>query len=430
MKAPARDPLDVYLFPAVVGGGLGDIEEVLLAGRRLARAGFRILLFRGPGRPLPRSVEGPWDWPRVERRDRLAPRADRALTVAPWWGVSAAPARPGPLGRAGPWAEECRSVEGTYGTGRVLQVSFEEFARTFTSRRQTAERLREGGVPVRTIRRGGGPSAAEIAEFRAAFTRFRAFDRPDVLHLYPTFSFSPAFRREFPESVQCGPFWPEPMARRPPRRGVWVWYASPGSSPQLARAMARNWPAGARRVRVLVRAPTPFPLPGADGLGFETLAPMAPAAWRDELARAELRIVTGSRTLLEALVLGAPFLYYNGVTGRARGARRHRPEKIEGLLALWRRQGVAPRLRRDLANFARGRDLAGVLARARDDPGWRREFPRRPSVGPFPPGYGDAGGLLEALARAWSRSTGSSEELVARLRRYEPIAPAERGARS
>ena len=32
-----RAAVDVYLFPSVVGGGLGDIEEVLAAGRELSR---------------------------------------------------------------------------------------------------------------------------------------------------------------------------------------------------------------------------------------------------------------------------------------------------------------------------------------------------------------------------------------------------------
>jgi len=84
-RAPAS--LDVYLQPAVVGGGLGDIEEVLAVGRRLGRAGHRLLLYRTDGRPLPASVEGPWGWPRVQRTDRIRPRSRHAMTVTPWWGV-------------------------------------------------------------------------------------------------------------------------------------------------------------------------------------------------------------------------------------------------------------------------------------------------------------------------------------------------------
>ncbi|HUI38514.1 MAG TPA: hypothetical protein VLY85_02675, partial [Thermoplasmata archaeon] len=134
-EATGQDPLDVYLFPAVVGGGLGDIEEVLLAGRVLAgRPGVRLLLFRAPGRPLPPNVEGPWDWPPTHRVDRPDPRSPRALTVSAEWGIAAAPQRPEPYGRAGPWALENEAVEDAYGRDAVLHVSFEEFARTLTSR--------------------------------------------------------------------------------------------------------------------------------------------------------------------------------------------------------------------------------------------------------------------------------------------------------
>ena len=427
MRRSGPGGLDVYLFPAVVGGGLGDIEEVLLAGRRLARAGFPVYLFRRPGRPLPRSVEGPWEWPRAMRRVAAPParRAPRALTVSAWWGVVAAPARDEAYGRAGAWAEECRAVEAAYGPGRVLHVSFEEFARTLTSREQTAERWREGGRPLREVRQRVRRARAEIAAFAAAYARFRAFDRPEVLHLYPTFSYAPAFHREFPEAVQCGPFWPE---RRPatgrPRPGRWVWYASPASSPALAQAWAAAWPAGGRPVTVAVRSPAPFPLPEAAGLSFERRPPMAPAAWHRERDRAEIRIVTGSRTLLEALARGGPFLYFNGVTGTGRSARRHRPEKIDRLLALWRRQGVPSFLLRDLAEFARGRHLGPILARARDDASWRRAFPRRPRPGRFPPGRADGGRLLDRVARAWARSDGTADRIVAAVRREEPSAGA------
>ncbi len=56
--APAP-PVEVYLQPAVVGGGVGDIEEVLAVGRELERLGLPLRLFRESDRPLPRSVGGP-----------------------------------------------------------------------------------------------------------------------------------------------------------------------------------------------------------------------------------------------------------------------------------------------------------------------------------------------------------------------------------
>ena len=93
--------MDVYLLPAVIGGGLGDIEEVLAAGRRLSRAGFPIFFYRRPGRALLPAVDGPWEWPPHRTVRRLRPTARVALTVTPAWGVSAAPRRSGALGRPG-----------------------------------------------------------------------------------------------------------------------------------------------------------------------------------------------------------------------------------------------------------------------------------------------------------------------------------------
>ena len=171
------------------------------------------------------------------------------MTLSAWWGVSAAPPRAGPLAGLGPWSEESAAVEAAYGAGNVLHVSFEEFARTLTSREQTFERWREGGVPLREIRerlRRPG-TAGEIAEFHAAFRRFRGFDRADVLHLYPTFLPSRAFHREFPEAVACGPFLPEPVRPAPPPRPRrWAWYASPASS-VAAASIARHWEPGRPR---------------------------------------------------------------------------------------------------------------------------------------------------------------------------------------
>ncbi|MGI0068610.1 MAG: hypothetical protein ACREB9_09455, partial [Thermoplasmata archaeon] len=202
--------LDVYLFPAIVGGGLGDVDEVLCAGSHLARAGFPITFYRSRGRPLPPGVDGPWDWPRHTRADRLDPRAPKALTIAPAWGVSAAPSRDEPYGRGGSWEEEAREIERTYGLDATVHLSLEEFARTLTSRRESAERLREGGVPSREIQRRTRRRAFErdVRKFHAMYRRFRAFDRPNVAHLYATFRPDRSFAREFPEAIQCGPLWP------------------------------------------------------------------------------------------------------------------------------------------------------------------------------------------------------------------------------
>ena len=427
-EAPgATPPVDVYLFPAVVGGGLGDIEEVLCAGRELARAGFRPCLFRERGRPLPRSVDGPWDWPPVERISRLAPRAPAALTVAPSWGVSAAPSRPEPFGRGGVWEREARAVERAYGAASTLHVSLEEFARTWPAPRENRERWREGGVRSRdlpeTLRRSR--AAGEVDRFREEFRRFRAFDRPNVLHLYATLRPDPRFAREHPEAVQVGPLWPRrPVAARPgrrPARREWVWYASPASAEAVAPDVIAGLAAARPPRGLYVRTDRPWRLvrPAA---GVEIAAgPSSPAAWRRRFEAAELRIVTGSRTLLEAMELGRPFLYFNGVLGSGARRRGHRPEKLAAWLDLGRAAGVDPGLRRDLADFARGRRVRAVVANAaaRAD-GWAR-FPRRLAPVGFRPGYEDAGRLVVAVARALAAAPTGAASVVGRVRAGTPL---------
>ena len=419
--------VDVYLFPAVVGGGLGDIEEVLAAGRYLARAGFRSILYRDGNRPLPPNVAGPWEWPRVERRRALRRRASAALTVSPSWGVSAAPSRPTRYGRGGPWEVECRNVESAYGTDRTLHVSLEEFARTLPSRAETRERLREGGVPARLIdaRLRAAEAAQEVDAFRSAFRTFRGFDRPNVLHLFATFRPDRAFGREFPEAVQTGPLGsghrsaaatPRPGG---PGRREWVWYASPSSAERIA-AEVRDGLTGVRPpIHLFVRSPRPWPsVPKAPGLQVVS-SPIPPRAWRRRFLRAELRIVTGSRTLIEAMEAGGPFLYFNGVLGRGAGRRPHRPEKIRAWLALARRARVPRALRADLADFARGRRIAEVVRRAaRRDDGWAH-FPGPLAAG-FPPTRSDAGRVVVAVARELARPGARAPMIVARWRGSNP----------
>ena len=148
-------------------------------------------------------MEGPWDWPSIERRPRIVRRAECAITVTPAWGVSAAPSVRGPLGRGGPWEVEARDVERAYGPDRTLHVSLEEFARTLPVRRETRERLREGGIPSRALRArvAAARRRGEVAAFDAAFRRFRAFERANVLHLFATFRPDPSFAREFPDAL-------------------------------------------------------------------------------------------------------------------------------------------------------------------------------------------------------------------------------------
>ncbi|MCI4368033.1 MAG: hypothetical protein L3K09_00500 [Thermoplasmata archaeon] len=429
--------VDVYLFPAVVGGGLGDIEEVLAAGRSLERAGFPVTLYRSPGRTLPPSVDGPWDWPvGIRRTRRIRPRNRRALTVSAWWGVCAAPGRDEPLGRAGAWSLEARAVEATYGPDAVIHVSFEEFARTLMSREQTIERYREGGVPIREIaRRMRRPaSRREVVRFHEAYRRFRGFDRPDVLHLFASFAPSPGFRREFPEAVQTGPLWPgrkrtvRAHGTKVVRPRDWVWYASPSSSALLIPQVLTGLSASRRTTRLFVGPRMPAtPIPEGGRVRVEPLPVEAAADWQRRFDSADLRIVTGSRTLLEALEHRLPFLYFNGVIGRGQKLRRHRPEKIQALLVAWKRQGVDPRWRRDLANFASGRQVSEIVRRAAEDPAWCSRFPRGVEITGYRAPFHDAGELLPQIATRFARAAGAAQ-LVADIRfEGHRFAPALRG---
>jgi hypothetical protein len=421
---PRRGGVDVYLFPAVVGGGLGDIEEVLAAGRRLRRAGYRVVLYRRSDHPLPRSVVGPWDWPPLERTDRLAPKAGAAITIAPAWGLSAAPGRPGRLGRAGAWAEEASDIERAYGPDRTLHVSLEEFARTLDSRRETRERLREGGVRSRALsaRMTTVRDAGEVEDFRRAFVWFRAFDRPNVLHLFATFRPDRAFAREFPNAVQTGPLWPgryhgRSKARPRPRSREWVWYASPASAERIAPAVLEGLEGVHPPVSLYVRSPRPWsrvPTPNRLTLAVK---PVGANVWRRRFRSADLRIVTGSRTLLEALEVGGPFLYFNGVLGTGRHLRSHRPEKLRALLALGRSEGAPPALLRDLREFARGRRVAAVVrAVAGRTRGWDRFCPPAGRAG-FTAPFHDAGELILAVAHTLAGGENDAPTIVRRVRR-------------
>jgi hypothetical protein len=421
-RAVRRPPgVDVYLLPAVIGGGLGDVEEVLAAGRHLADAGFPIVLYRRPGRPLPRGVDGPWDWPAHARTSRIVPRARAALTITPAWGVSAAPAGPPPLGRPGPWADEAGDIERAYGGDRTLHVSLEEFARTLPLREENRERLREGGVRARDVaaRLVSAERAGEGRAFEAAFRRFRAFDRPNVLHLFATFQRNPRFGREFPSAVQTGPLWSGRYSRRPPpnpRRREWVWYASPASAEELLSEVEEGLAAADPPVELFVRTPRPWARSWPGRRVAVSTSPLDPLRWRRRFVNAEVRIVTGSRSLLEAIEVGGRFLYFNGVLGSGSARRRHRPEKVVALLALARRAAWPADVRRDVADFARGRRVRAVVRRlANGVGGWGQPPGALHPLG-FAAPFDDAGALLIGVARALASPEAGAAEVVARLR--------------
>jgi hypothetical protein len=403
-----------------VGGGLGDIAEVLDAGRLLRGAGHPTILYRPPNRPMPKDVDGPWDFAGVERRRTLAPRGARALTVAPNWGVSAAPDRPGPLGRGGVWSLEADAVERRYGAERTLHVSLEEFARTLTSREENAERWREGGRTTREISRSRPTRRFRVdaERFHRAFREFRAFDRRNVLHLFQTFCPNPAFHREFPEAVQLGPIWPEPLPSPSHSRrsgSEWVWYASPSTSQKLVDPIDQGLRATPVR-RVRVRSPRPIRFPPNSAITWIHEPPAPTLSWRRKFGAAGLRIVTGSRSLLEALAGGGPFLYSNGLLGDGPRRRRHRPEKIRALLAGWRAEGASPRVVRDLDDFSRGRRIAEVVRDVASDASWTRDFPTTAPVEGFPLDRADGGAYLIRVARTFAEGPETAPNLVGRLR--------------
>lgn len=399
-------PLVAYLFPAVLGGGEGDLAELEVAARALIRERIPVVIYRARGRSMPKGTQPFPSRFSIRRRSTLVRDAARALTVSCDFGVTAGPEASGAFGRAGPWATEAAEIERCYGRGRVLHVSLGEFARTLTSREQVEERYREGGRSHAWIRhhlqtpRG----RREIEEAHRLYVRFRALDRSEILHLFPGFRDPRAFRREFPASIPTGPLGFHPQAFHPhrPRRGpaTWIWYASPSTSDRLVRCISRS----ERRIRstltIEVRSPRPLSLPRSTRrLRWVSIPTIPRKEWMRRFRSADLRIVTGTRTLLEALQLQAPFLYFNGVTGRGRSTRTHRPEKLRSLLFASRRSGTPASVRKTLSDFARLRGVARSLAWALNS---GRGFRLRPPPAPYPPPYGDGAELLRLLARRFA----------------------------
>lgn len=401
--------LDVHLFEAPIGGGRGDIEEVREVERRLRAAGFAPSVHRWPPRSPPL------------RARRAGARAARAMTVASWWEVTCGGRSPGPLGAPGPWADVAGAIERQYGAERTVHVSLEEFARVLRGREQLGELWREGGVSAREARRRRrGPEAAgRLAELEREYRRFRGFARPNLVAIFPAWSPSPGFSREFPEAVVAGPLWPRATRRgRPrPRRAArrWLWYASPASADALVADVVRGLEGAGGRTTVEYRSPRPRPRVRSATVRLVGLGPQSPRAWRQRFRSADLRIVTGSRSLLEAVRLGGPFLYFNGRLGQGRRARRHRPEKIVGLLAVARRAGTDVRWRRALAQFSGGRAVASTVRWAARHPG-RGPFPRGFPPPAFPPPRRDAGELVVWLARHWARSAEPAAGFVGAVR--------------
>jgi hypothetical protein len=158
---------------------------------------------------------------------------------------------------------------------------------------------------------------------------------------------------------------------------------------------------------------------GTGGLTVDT-DPLRPSLWRSRFRRAEMRIVTGSRTLLEAMEVGGPFLYFNGALGAGVRRRPHRPEKARAWLELARRAGISNALRSDIRDFARGRRVAEVVRRAaRKEDGWRR-FPSHLGPVGFSAARRDAGQVVVAVARELARPDALASQVVTRWRGSNP----------
>lgn len=418
-RRPPRRPIEVYLLPAVVGAGAGDLEEVRAAAWVLRSAGLPVRWFGPPGTPRPVPPAGLRDWPVRSIEPGLRSRGNRALTVSAQFGPTSEGPRPFRLGGAGPWWPAVRAIERRFGPGQVLHVSLEEFARNLSADRQERERWREGGRAGGEVRarrrRGDWPTA--VRRMRRLFRRHHALDRPNLIALFPTFRASRAFRRDFPTAVECGPIpSPSPARRRGRRPGRdrpsprrWLWYASPASSAAIWPRLLEAAGGTGRATEVAVRTPRPLPeLPGPPGVTVRWLPPMGRANWDRTVAGADLRIVTGGRSLLEAVEAGRPFLYFNGVTGTGRRRRAHRPEKLRSLLGTRAALGLPAVVRRDLVDFARGRRIGEILRRADADPRWRRAFGRFPDSLAPSDGLRPGSDRLRAIALGWRDWPGTS----------------------
>ncbi|MCI4339816.1 MAG: hypothetical protein L3K06_00750 [Thermoplasmata archaeon] len=420
--AALRAGAEVYLLPAVIGSGRGDVEEVLLAGRALARAGHPVQIVRSSTRPLPLLNDPTFDWQGIRRSDRLRPRYARAVTISSQFGITAAEGRDEPLGRAGPWTIERAAIDRAYGPGRVLHVSLEEFARGRPSAELAEERWREAGETVRhrRDRRASGAVRADVAEFAQLYRKFRALDQTNLLTLFPTFERSHAFAREFPETVQSGPLWPDRAIRRQAHRfsreHVVLWYASASTSDRLLPRLVAGLERAGAPVRLVVRTAHPLTLPVSRRVRLELVPSRSPVDWTRAWSRCDLAIVTGTRSLLEAIAWGVPFLYFNGVMGRGRAARRHRPEKIASLLRLLRGAGVPRVLARDLSDFARLRRVEEIIAKRVRGPRAFGPGVRATIAGGFPTPFGDAAEVLVDIVRRFAVPTGSEAELLRGIR--------------
>lgn len=390
----------VYLFPCRIQQGWGDVEELALAARALHRSGLPLAYLepsgtergKGAGRrhdrraiPVDPGEAGPVVFP-PHRRLQAPFGRGKAIVLATWWGVTArrhdlvGGPLPGPLeGRVG-------AVVEAHGPRQVLHVSLEEFASDQRSREVLSEGLRQAGWTEERRRRALASPAgrSQKREFHRAFVLARAGERDDVLHLCGSFAPDRASHREFPFLLPILPFGapPGPSFPRPRRpRSVprVIWYASPPSSARFARLLYPALAKVGRPVRLEVRAAreTGAALSAVardPAVDLQLLPELPPRSWRARWDGADLRIASGSLSLLESVRRALPFLYFNGISqGEAGEPRGFRREKLLSLLRALEGTRGSSGFAADLVSFADGEGLAPVLERALSATGrWQR----------------------------------------------------------
>ncbi len=392
--APRGRPLPVYVFPCRIQQGLGEWVETARAVRLLPRAGYplyhlRSALPQGESRRDPRAVpldpsrKGTEPFPPV-RALATPVRAPRAVAVVTWFGVTARRVDSAGDPMPGPLADRFERLREAHPEG-LLVLSLEEFGTARTSREAMTEGLRQAGFTGEQIRqRLRTPGGTDhLRRYREAFRQARAGERDDVLHLFPEFSPSLPALREFPFALPVGPFSPPGDGLRPwrpsiPRRPLRVvWYASASSAPRLMAPLLDALGDLSRPVDLAVRpGPSwgPFILPSARPRSVQVtgLAPEGRRRWEQRLRRADLRVVGGSQSLLEAISGSVPFLYFNGAlstpSGGSVGFRR---EKLLSFLRGSAHRPAERQVARDLRAFADLRGIPGVVRRAAGSPAWR-----------------------------------------------------------
>ncbi len=445
----AREPLPIYIMPSRIQQGWGDVAEIARASAVLHRAGFPLYSLEppregdaAPPRKDPRvELRSPRDerwlgFPPVRRLARPIGKGRAAILIT-WWGMAGRRSDREGSPVPGPYAPAVESIVAAHPPGAVLILSLEEFAFSAGSRESSRESFRQAGwTEARGERHLRTPEGRRrIGRYHRAFVTARGGDAPEVLHLVGTFAANPAGVREFPFLVEVGPY--AISRRRPvpprssPRREV-LWYASASGSESLLAPLLRAlgeqegapWTLSVRTNEV-----TRQPLLSrgnsiaSSSVRLEWLPPLPGASWERRLRSARLLIVGGGQSLVDAVASGRPLLYFNGTLGGEGSSpvRAYRREKLLTLTRAMRARGAPPGLVRDLLDFADGRNVRPILARALGMPAWSKGWDAFYQSAPWPPvdlpaPRADGGRYLVDVCREFARGRLSARDLVASRR--------------